>query len=565
MPAAVVLAVCFVVYWTWLGLDVRRNVVIALGDLAVVAGGLLAWGRRPDSTVGPLLLAWGTYGLVGGAGGVENPVLLLVWFCASPFYWILLAHVLLTYPDGRVRTRAERWFLRVAYATPLLWLAIAAFAETAWLIGCRPEDCPTNLVLIHPSTAVVNVLNLIVRPSVGAVLGAWLLVLIGFRRHRMTPSQQRSAMPVLWASVGPLGNFLYAAGLGAAGFFTRVPAALFDVYHWGNPIVAFWVPVALVVGLYTSKLARADVATLLVQLRTAPVGELQTGLIKVLRDPSLRIVLPDIVEAGGLPAPGEPQVITEISGGVLLVHHPSAREEDPELFDAAIAAAAVTLDNARLTARVQAQLAEATASRERLVHAADEERGRVERDLHDGAQQQLIGVGMALESVRLAIPDHSTAAQLLDEASGQLRASIAELRALARGLRPALLAERGIEAALNELRRRVPMPVSLRVEVPGRLDHAAETAAYFVVAEALQNATKHAPGAGVEVRVRHHDGELLISVRDDGPGGADQRRGSGLRGLSDRVAAVGGRLTVASAVGEGTVVSARLPAHTLGR
>jgi signal transduction histidine kinase len=194
------------------------------------------------------------------------------------------------------------------------------------------------------------------------------------------------------------------------------------------------------------------------------------------------------------------------------------------------------------------------------VHAADEERGRIERDLHDGAQQQLIGVGMALESARLSVPEGSPAAQMLDEASDQLRASIAELRALARGLRPALLTERGLGVALHELRRRVPVPVSLTVEVAGRLDLAVETAAYFVVAEALQNATRHAPGARVEVHLRHQEGNLLIDVSDNGPGGADQRNGSGLRGLADRVAAIGGRLTVESRPGQGTTVSAHLPA-----
>jgi signal transduction histidine kinase len=526
LPIAVVLAAGSVAYWTWSGADVRWTVLATLGYLATIAGGLLAWGRRPDSRIGPLLLAWGAYGLVGGVGARWSPVLFLVWFCATPLYWILLAHTLLTYPDGRAHTAAERWFLRIAYATPLLWLAIATF------------DAP--------------VLYRTVRPVVAAVLGLWLLALIVRRRLRMTPAQRRSATPVLWATAGPLGVFLYATALNLIGNATPIPKVLYDAYHWATPAVSFWVPAALVVGLYRSKLARADVASLLVRLRTASVDDLRAELAAVLRDPTLEI-------AAERP-PGDARASTALGAGLLLLHHPSARDEDPELFDAAVAAAAVKLDNARLTERVRAQLAEVTASRERLVHAADEERGRIERDLHDGAQQQLIGVGMALESARMSVPEGSTTAQLLDEANDQLRASIAELRALARGLRPALLAERGLEVALQELRRRAPVPVSLTVEVPGRLDPAVETAAYFVVAESLQNASRHASGARVEVELRRAGSDLLISVRDDGPGGADQRNGSGLRGLADRVAAIGGRLTVASAPGEGTTVSARVPA-----
>ena len=486
-------------------------------------------------------------------------------------------HVLLTYPDGRVHTAAERWFLRGAYATSLLWLAILTVAEPSWLIGCRPDDCPTNLVQIHPSATAVTALYRTVRPILAVALGLWLLVLIARRRGRMVPAQRRTATPVLWATVGPLGNFLYSTGLNLVGWHVAIPPTMYGTYRWGNAVVAFWVPIALVVGLYTSKLARADVATLLLRLRTASVDELRSGLVSVLRDPTLQIAVPKprlgVAEAAGrveeyvdpagrpvsLPGSGDPRVITELGGGMLLLHHPSARDEDSKLFDAAIAAATVTLDNARLTAEVRIQLAEVTASRERLVHAADDERRRVERDLHDGAQQQLIGVGMALQSARLAVPEHSDAAKLLDEANDQLRDSITELRALARGLRPALLAERGLKVALDELRRRVKVPVSLSVELSGRLDAAVETAAYFVAAEALQNVTRHAPAASVEIQLRHDEGQLLVSVRDDGPGGADQRVGSGLRGLADRVAAVGGSLTVASAAGEGTTVSARMP------
>jgi signal transduction histidine kinase len=164
-----------------------------------------------------------------------------------------------------------------------------------------------------------------------------------------------------------------------------------------------------------------------------------------------------------------------------------------------------------------------------------------------------------LQTARLAVPEHSPAAQLLDEASGQLRESIVELRALARGLRPALLTERGLAVAFADLRRRVALPVSLAVDLTQRLDPTTEITAYFVVAESLQNVTRHAPDAHVEVAVYQRDGTVVVRVRDDGPGGADSRAGSGLRGLADRVAAAGGVMTVTGPIGEGTTVTAELP------
>jgi signal transduction histidine kinase len=483
-------------------------------------------------------------------------------------FWVLLAHALLTYPDGRTTTAAERWFLRAAYAMPLVYLAALMRTRPEWLLGCEPTDCPTNPVQWQPSPAAYHLINGQIRTAVATVLGLWFVVLLVLRRRRMSPAQRRTANPVLWATAVPLAAYFYGSALT---FVVPDPApVLWTIYAWANPLSVYVVPFALLVGFYVGKLARADVATLLIRLRRADPADLRPALAQLLRDPSLEIAVPATDPADGyvdpagrpvaLPGAGDPRVVTDIgSSGVLLLHHQSTRDEDPHLFAAAIAAAAVMLENARLTAQVRAQLADVSASRERLVRAADDERRRVERDLHDGAQQQLIGVGMTLQSARLAVPEHSPAAQLLDEASGQLRESIVELRALARGLRPVLLTERGLAVALADLRRRVPVPVSLAVDLPERLDPTTEMTAYFVVAECLQNVTRHAPGARVDVSVSRRDGTVVVRVRDDGPGGADDRAGSGLRGLADRVAAAGGVMTVTSPVGQGTIVAAELP------
>jgi signal transduction histidine kinase len=271
-------------------------------------------------------------------------------------------------------------------------------------------------------------------------LASWFVVLVVGRWRRMSPAERRTAAPVVWATSGPLGSFLFFFTIDTTGVHN---ALVWQTYFWLNRITNFCVPLALLIGLLTTSLARADVTALLVRLRTASVDELRPALARLLRDPLLQIALPSpdgngYVDPAGRPldvAADDRRVVSPISHDVLLLHHSSARTEDPQLFDAAVAAMAMTLDNARLTAQVRAQLAEVSASRARLVAAADQQRRRIERDLHDGAQQQLLELGMSLQAARTTVPDDSPAARFLDEATSQLHDSLAELRALSRGLR----------------------------------------------------------------------------------------------------------------------------------
>jgi PAS domain S-box-containing protein len=204
--------------------------------------------------------------------------------------------------------------------------------------------------------------------------------------------------------------------------------------------------------------------------------------------------------------------------------------------------------------------AELRRSRARLVETAYEARRLIERDLHDGAQQQLVSVAMMLASVRSALgPEPGEAGELLEEAIIELKAATAELRELARGIHPAVLTEGGLEPALRGLARRSSLPTELVAVPKERFPAAVEAAAYFVVAEALTNAARHASGASaVEVRVQVEDGSVAVTVADDGPGGA-KLDGGGLGGLADRVAALGGELTVLSPAGVGTTVRAEIP------
>jgi signal transduction histidine kinase len=220
----------------------------------------------------------------------------------------------------------------------------------------------------------------------------------------------------------------------------------------------------------------------------------------------------------------------------------------------------LTAENEQLTAELRAKVAELRASRTRIVEAGYEERRRVERDLHDGAQQRLVALTMSLRLVRGKIgADPDGAAELLDEAMAELDAATRELRELARGIHPAVLSDRGLEAAVGGLADRSSLPVQVLETPAERLPAPVESATYFVVAEALTNVARYARAQAVEVRVARDDGAVEVEVRDDGVGGADATGGTGLRGLEDRVAALDGELIVTSPEGRGTVVRARIP------
>ena len=202
---------------------------------------------------------------------------------------------------------------------------------------------------------------------------------------------------------------------------------------------------------------------------------------------------------------------------------------------------------------------ELDASRARIVEAADSARQRIERDLHDGAQQRLVALALNLRMLESNLDPDSEAARELAEARSQLDETLEELRDLARGIHPGVLNDRGLEAALSGLVSRAPVPVELETDGVDGLSDPVQTTAYFVVAEALTNAFKYAGCARVSVQVGGDNGHLAVDVRDDGVGGTDPSRGSGLRGLADRVSALGGSLEVERPGGEGTTVSARIP------
>jgi signal transduction histidine kinase len=328
------------------------------------------------------------------------------------------------------------------------------------------------------------------------------------------------------------------------------------------------IPIAILVGALRSTLAHASVADLAVQLAEGvPVGSLRPTLAKAMRDPSLQLAFPapsgdGFVDEDGHAfephRPGRAVATIRRTGGdtlALLIHDPALDAEDPGLVAAVGSVARLSLENERLSAQVRAQLEEVRESRARLVEAGDAERRRIERDLHDGAQQRLTALAIRLQTARATTPE---AADLLDQTTAELQAAIADVRELARGVHPTLLHELGLAAAIDALAERTPIPVA--VDVPdGRLPEPVEATAYFVVAEALTNVTRYAEAGRARVTGRVDGGRYVGTIEDDGRGGADPSRGTGLRGLADRVAAARGRFDVTSPVGGGTVVRFEIP------
>jgi signal transduction histidine kinase len=300
---------------------------------------------------------------------------------------------------------------------------------------------------------------------------------------------------------------------------------------------------------------------------------LQASLRDALGDPSLEVYrwvpsLAGFTDATGgraiPPADGATRAVLRIGTSEtpeLVIAHDPALRDDPGLVSAATAAVRLAVENERLQAEVRAQLEAVHASRARIVEAQDDERRRIERDLHDGAQQRLVSLQLSLQMLRRDLgPDADPAAVAeLEAASAEAAAAIADIRELARGVHPAILTEAGLGQALGSLADRAPLPVVIADELDRRLPGSVEATAYFVAAEALTNAIKHAGATRVDVRTWLADDLLHLDVRDDGRGGADAANGTGLTGVRDRVAAMGGSVTVESAEGQGTRLQVVLP------
>jgi signal transduction histidine kinase len=537
---------------------------------AFLGAGLIAWARRPENRLGPLLTAAGFVLLTRQFRYSHDPRAFTVFFAFSELSYALVAHSVLAYPSGRVRGRAERALVKVGYASVLLLpLAVLLFydgSERLRFMDPAPHD---SLLLLWENGSLAVALQRIFVVWVWGVLATIFIALVVRRLVRATPRARRLLAPLFLAAV------VFALRAVYEGIFAFVdrPSVVFDeVLFWWQIAGFIALPIALVAGMLRARLARANVGELVLELERTPPEGVGDALARALGDPALEVGfwLPQrqgYVDGRGrelvLPVDEADRVVTCLDHDgepVAAIVHDASLVDEPELLLASGAAARLALENARLQADMRARLLEVQESRVRIVQAADEERRRIERDLHDGAQQRLVAVALQLRSAQRELGGRADPEidMLLAEAVDELQVAVEELRELARGVHPAILTEDGLAAALESLTSRTPIPVVLDVS-EGRLPAQVEATAYFVACEALANVVKHAHASKATVSAHRRNGVLVVEVEDDGVGGAHAEDGSGLRGLADRVEALGGRLVVESPAGGGTHVVGEIP------
>jgi signal transduction histidine kinase len=490
---------------------------------------------------------------------------------ASSFLYMSIAlyvHVLVAYPSGHLRTRFDRAVVIFIYALVVGVRLLLAVMWRSWT-DCETVWCPQNVLFIWSNDELAAAIGRTINLAT-PVVGAFVVYAVWRHWQAAASAARRVLLPV--AIAVPISYAIRSLGYVGQGLESDL---LQQAMHYPSLLADAIVPLGLLLGVLRLRLGRGRVAGLVVELgRGVPAGGLRDTLARALGDPTLQLAFAAPSASGYIDSAGHPVELAtddrdralariERDGEPLavLVHDPTIDEEDPGLVEAVSAAAQMAIENERLTAQVRAQLEEVRASRARIVEAADEERRRVERDLHDGAQQRLVALAMRLEQAR------DTAAgsgRLIDEATAELREAIAEVRGLARGLYPPILTEAGLAAAVESLAEGAPIPIEVRIP-DTRFPAAIEVTAYFVVAEALTNVTRYAGASTARVDASAGDDGLTVTVTDDGRGGADPGRGTGLRGLADRVAAIGGSLEIDSSPGEGTTVRAVLPLPAVSR
>ncbi len=545
---------------------------IALGLLiswSFVGTGLYAWWRRPGSRFGALMTAVGFTYMLGALTTSDDSVVFTVGVLLASVYFVVFAHMLLAYPDGRLERPWHAWLLAGAYVLSVL----GPLPQLLWGFGERMEEscpnCPESALLIERDDTLRDVFNALVS-VVGVAIVAVVLVILIRRWRAATPPQRRGMAPILWSGVAMLVLVATSLGTDAAGI-----SRLTDMLGWAGLLVFASVPWVFLIGLVRSRVARAGaVSELLLRLGEAPgTGTLRCRLADALGDRSLQLVfwLDDKrrwVDSDGrvveLPADDDASrawTAVELEDRrVGAIVHDRTLCEDPELLGSVAAAAGLAMENERLQAQLRARVEELSASRARIVEAGTHERRRLERNLHDGAQQRLVALSLTLRLAQGKVhKDPEKAVELLDGAHQELTLALGELRELARGIHPAVLSDRGLGAALEALAGRAPIEVDLAELPSDRLPEPIEAAAYFVVAEALTNVAKYAHASQAIVRVMRRNGHAVVEVADDGIGGADPDRGSGLRGLVDRVSALDGSMSLDSPAGAGTRLRAEIP------
>ena len=522
--------------------------------LPFIAAGLIAWRRRPESRLGVLMVTTGFITFTTFLNWSANDVLYTIGAAVQFLVPALLLHVFLAFPSGRLQTRLDRVVVAAGFGAVALTLLRMLFGDG----GER------NLVAVVDNPTVVTSLRAVQLAFVSAVLlmGTTSLVL---RRRRDPPLRT------------PLGLLAYSFSLALAMIALLY---LVQLFAWTSLIenvrlatfgIIGLAPIVFLVAILDARLGRASVGDLVEALGVNPgPADLQEAVARALRDPSVRLAywLPEFdsyadvdgrqIELEDSPGRSSTPVKRDDQPVAMLLHD-SALDDEPRLLSSVVSAIGMTIENAQLQVELRARLEELRGSRARILQAEQSERRRLERDLHDGAQQRLIALTLELGELGDRLDGDAEIRTRIDSARQEVTASIAELRDLAHGIHPAAVSDHGLAVALESVATRATVPVEVIGATQDRMPEQVELAAFFIVCEALTNVARHAEATSAVVELERNPGALIVEVRDDGIGGASADTGSGLRGLADRVEALGGRLQVWSPVGQGTRLRAEIP------
>jgi signal transduction histidine kinase len=525
--------------------------------LPYVLCGLFAWHRKPESRFGPLMIAAGFVTVLSSISAANSNLVSTIGMAFDLVPFAVFMHVFLAFPTGALRRRGERRLVGATYA-------VASLNVVGLMLGGFD---PGNAVAVIEAPGLASDL---LKVQLVAVAGLFLVAFVVMVARRGVAGRP------LPTPVKVLVNFFSLAFVMGAvlllSLALEIPLDAFLTIQRTMFVVVGLAPFVFLLAILDARLARSAVGDLLVELRSEPAPtDLREPLARALRDPTVSLAywLPRYeawADQDGrpvtLPRPEDARSVTLIDGDgghlAALVHDPSL-DDEPQLLEAVGAAAGIALENGRLQVELKAKLQELRGSRERVIEAGQQERKRLERNLHDSAQQRLVALSLELGMYATKPAKDPEAQSQIEAARKEIAVSLEELRAVARGLHPAVVTGHGLGVALQSLAAGSAVPVKLNVAIENRLDESIEVAAYYVVSESLANIGKHAKAKTVTIDVTREGDELVVEVVDDGVGGADSERGTGLRGLADRVEALGGRLRVWTPSGGGTRVRAQMP------
>jgi signal transduction histidine kinase len=534
----------------------------AFGVVCVLIG-YLAWIRQPESRIGPLIVCLGATYYLRDLRVASNTVVFGIGMSLAYVWTAVVAHVALAWPTGRVTGRGSRAVLLCGYVGAVATQALRLVVDhprAPRLYGTPFERTPASRA-----------------GSVLVIVFALVVVVVTVRRWRAASGIRRQWRAPVWAALLLLAILSTAASLAS---LVETPVRVADALllaALGTSVLL--VPLVLVAQSTTTMRALWRLARVVLDrdrasdLKLRP-ELLQQALADALGDPALRVAYPlgdgRYVDVDGRPthpavgATGRAVTRVEQAGElVALIEHDEALDEQHLVAATVAEVADAAIENARMHARLRAQIEQVSMSRFRVSAAALEERRRIQQNLHDGAQQQFFAVlallGLARRQLDASAQDEITRARnLVSRAHSQLRNAIESLRELTQGIYPTALTEHGLAAAIEGIADTSPVPIEVDIPAARWPEHV-ETTAYFLIAEAITNTYRHAQASQVTARVRELDGWVRVEICDDGRGGATFRPGRGLGGMLDRVNTIGGSLTFDSKPGQGTTIIAELP------